>query len=297
MIYGSKIIFFETDKSLNPELADDQIIFSSFYDKFSKSFLSFSLRKIKIWNPFTGKIRKVYEDPMGNEITSFALDKNMKRVFLGDNMGYIKCFNMKNGKFLKNITGHETEINILIHSLKLSVLISCSVDNLIKIHKDQDIVDSQLLKEISLTNNQIKALLVMDDHARIIIGLSNGSIRFYDIEHYRYDSDLNSDSNVFNDELTSMYYFSDKCILISSHCSGLNKFLICPPHPMKFLSIFEFYNKDLKDENNNIPVTCFDFDQKTNRLFCGDQLGYISCYCLKKFFETIEKIGLNDFSK
>jgi len=297
MIYGSKIIFFETDKSLNPELADDQIIFSSFYDKFSKSFLSFSLRKIKIWNPFTGKIRKVYEDPMGNEITAFAMDKNMKRVFLGDNMGYIKCFNMKNGKFLKNITGHETEINILIHSLKLSVLISCSVDNLIKIHKDADIVDTQLLKEISMTNNQIKALLIMDDHSRIIIGLSNGSIRFYDIEHYRYDSDLNSDSNVFNDELTSLYYFSDKCILLSSHCSGLNKFLICPPHPMKFISIFDFYNKDLKDENNNIPVTCFDFHQKTNRLFCGDQLGYISCFSLKEFFETIEKIGLNDFSK
>lgn len=297
MIYGSKIIFFETDKSLNPELADDQIIFSSFYDKFSKSFLSFSLRKIKIWNPFTGKIRKVYEDPMKNEITALALDKNMKRVFLGDNMGNIKCFNMKNGKFLKNLTMHDTEINILIHSLKLNVLVSCSVDNIIKIHQDSDIVDSLLLKELFLINNQVKSLLVMDDHARIIIGLSNGSIRFFDFEHYRYDSDLNSDSNVFNDELTSLYYFNGKCILLSSHSSGLNKFLVCPPHPMKFNSIFEFYNKDVKDENNNIPVTCFDYDASTDRLFCGDQLGYISCYSLKEFFEVIETSGLKDSSK
>lgn len=296
MIYGSKIIFFETDKSLNPELADDQIIFSSFYDKFSKSFLSFSLRKIKIWNPFTGKIRKVYEDPMKNEITALASDKNMKRAFLGDNVGNIKCFNMKNGKFLKNLTMHDTEINILIHSLKLNVLVSCSVDNILKIHQDIDIVDSQLLKELSLTNNQVKSLLVMDDHARIIIGLSNGSIRFFDIEHYRYDSDLNSDTNVFNDELTSMYYFNNKCILLSSHSSGLNKFLLCPPHPMKFVSVFEFYNKDLKDENNKIPVTCFDFDASTDRLFCGDQLGYISCFSLKELFEAIQTSGLSESS-
>jgi hypothetical protein len=137
----------------------------------------------------------------------------------------------------------------------------------------------------------------MDDYTRIIIGLSNGSIRFYDIEHYRYDSDLCSDANNFNDELTSMYYFNNKCILLTSHSSGLNKLLICPPHPMKFISILEFYNKDIKDEKNNIPVTCFDFDESTNMLFCGDQLGYISCYSLKEFFKTIETSGLNDSSK
>jgi len=297
MIYGSKFMFFETDKSLNPELADDQIIFSSYYDKFSKSLLSFSLRKIKLWNPFTGKIRKVYDDPMKNEITALALDKNIKRNFLGDNLGNIKCFNMKNGKFLKNFTSHDTEINILSHSLKLSVLVSCSVDNIIKIHKDADILDTNMLKELTLSNNQVKSILIMEDHSRIIIGLSNGCIKFYDIEHYRYDSDLNSDSNVFNDELTCMYYFLNKSVMISSHSSGLNKFLICPPHPFKFFSNYEFYNVDYKDKNNNIPVTCFDYDEATLRLFCGDQLGFISCYSLKEYFDFIDNHGININSK
>lgn len=296
MIYGNKIVFYETDKSLNPELADDQIIFSSFYDRFGKSFLSFSLRKIKIWNPFTGKIRKVYEDPMKNEITALTLDKNMKRVFLGDNMGNIKCFNMKNGKFLKNIMSHETEINILVHSLKLGVLISCSLDNNIKIHQDQDIVDSIMLKEFSLPNCQIKALILMDDHARVIIGLSNGMIRFFDIEHYRFDSDLNQDSNSYNEELTCMYYFEGKHILVSCYSSGISKLIICPPHHMKFTAIYGFYNKDPQNANNNIPVCCLDYDIQSNRLFTGDQLGIISCYSLKELFEKMEELGLNDSS-
>ncbi len=64
-----------------------------------------------MWNPLTGKIKNVFEDPMKNEITALTLDRNMKRTFLGDNTGQIKCFNMKNGKFLKSLTSHSLEIN------------------------------------------------------------------------------------------------------------------------------------------------------------------------------------------
>lgn len=293
MIYGSKIIFFETDKSLNPELADDQIIFSSFHDKYSKSFLSFSLRKIKIWNPFTGKIRKVYDDPMKNEITALTLDKNMKRIFLGDNVGNIKCFNMKNGKLLKDLESHDTEINNIIHSLKLNIVVSCSVDNIIKIHEDQDINDTGLLKQIHLVNNQIKSLIFIEEHSRIIIGMSNGLLRFYDIEHYRFDTDLNSDTTSFSDEITCVYYFNNKDLVLSSHSSGLSKFVITPPNHLKFFQIYEFYNIDEKDENNYIPVTCLDYNENTQSLFCGDQLGFITCFGLEKFFKVIEEKGLS----
>ena len=34
-----------------------------------------------MWNIFTGKLKKVYEDPMNNEITALAIDVNMKRAF------------------------------------------------------------------------------------------------------------------------------------------------------------------------------------------------------------------------
>jgi len=294
MIYGSKIMFFENDKSLNPELADDQIIFSCNFDRISKSFYSFSLRKIKIWNPFTGKIRKVYEDPMENEITALVLDKNLKRIFLGDNLGNIKCFNMKTGKILKILESHDAEINMLCHSQALEVLISCSIDNILKIHQDVDILETRVLKEINLQTNPVKSLSLMDNQSRIIMGMFNGQIRFYDISHYRYDSDLTSDNIIFNDELTCMYYFENRDLLISSHSSGVCKFIITPPNGMKFLSCYEFYNIDDKDEKNKIPITCIEFDYDYNRLICGDQLGNLSSWDLSELFKTLARTGLND---
>ena len=55
LIYGSKLMLFETDRSVNPDLADDQIILSCYYEKITKTIISFCLRKIKMWNIFTGK--------------------------------------------------------------------------------------------------------------------------------------------------------------------------------------------------------------------------------------------------
>lgn len=296
MVYGPRIVVYETDKSLNPELADDQIIFSSCYDKFSKILISFSLRKIKMWNPFTGKVKKVYDDPMGNEITALALDKNMKRIFIGDNTGNLKCFNMKNGKFLKNLTSHENEISIMLHSLDLSVLVTCSIDNTIKIHEDKDIFETEVLKEIKITHNQVNAIALIEKHKRIAIGFSTGIIKFYDIEHFRYDSDLNSDNLVFNDEITSLYYFIDTDVLLSSHSSGLNKITFVPPHPLKFNVVLEFFNCDLANKNSLVPVTCVDFDYERRRLYYGDQLGVLTCLDFSRFLEYYEDFNAHNYN-
>lgn len=296
MVYGPRIVIYETDKSLNPELADDQIIFSSCYDKFSKFIISFSLRKIKLWNPFTGKVKKVYDDPMDNEITAVALDKNMKRIFIGDNTGMLKCFNMKNGKFLKNLTCHENEISVMLHSLELSVLITCSIDNTIKIHEDKDIFETAVLKEIKITNNQVNAIALIEKHKRIAIGFSTGIIKYYDIEHFRYDSDLNSDNLIFNDEITFLYYFIETDILMSSHSSGLNKFTFIPPHSLKFNVVYEFYNTDVKNKNYLVPITCVDFDYDRRRLYYGDQLGILTCRDFSLFLVEYENFNANNYN-
>ncbi len=92
-----KLEFFEFS---NYQFKCDQIILGYFYVKIIKSIISFCLRKIKIWNIFTEKLNKVYEDPMNNEITALTIDINMKRAFLNDNTGHIKSLNMKNMKLL-----------------------------------------------------------------------------------------------------------------------------------------------------------------------------------------------------
>ena len=305
LVYGNKNIIFETDKAQNPNLADDQIILACFYEKITKSIISFCLRKIKMWNIFTGKLNKVYEDPMNNEITALTIDINMKRAFLGDNTGHIKNLNMKNGKLLKELEPHLVEINMLAHSLALNIVVSCSIDNVIKIHDDSELTESEVKKELFIQNGQIKCIAICEKYARLAIGLSTGLIKFYDIEHFRYDSDIHSDDpNIknFNDEVTCLAPLQGTEILFTGNASGGCKFMVIPPSQLKFEEISSFYNSHLDPKDNkvyNIPVTCCDYDMERKLMFTGDQVGYIKCYDIKPIFdfcETDETIG-KKFSK
>jgi WD40 repeat protein len=309
MIYGNnKVIFYESDNSLNPDIADDQILFACYYDKIAKNMISFCLRKIKMWNPFTGKIKKVYEDPMNNEITAYTIDKNYKRSFLGDNTGKIKCFNMKNGNYLKDLEPHDVEINILIHSLELNIVISCSIDDVIKIHDDTELTDSNVLKTLLPQEKQVKALsiLIIPErdkanalHKRLAIGLNDGTIKFYDIEHFRNDSPHNDLKSSYDLEITCLYPVKNHFLIFSGHKNGQCRLMVTPPHSEKFNVICEFTNeyKNENDENEyNLitPITCMDVDYKANRLFIGDSLGRIQSYDISILFTLLDETnGVN----
>lgn len=281
-----EIKIYEVDKSLNPNLCDDQVVFSSFYDTIAKLVITICLRKIKMWNPFTGKINRIYDDPMKAEITALALDPSYKRVFLGDNNGNIKCFNMKNGKFLKDLDSHEnSEISILIHSQVLEKVISASIDNVFKIHDDKELTESVLIKELKVLTYNIKSMILMENLSRLVIGLSSGICKFYDIEHFRYDSDIHSDTGGVLDEVTAMYHFNnftpdfvndpdykrkhldnkkDKNddsendtshnynLILSSHSSGKIKLMWTPPYALKFNVIYEFVHLNICSDDSDI---------------------------------------------
>jgi WD40 repeat protein len=309
MIYGNnKIIFYESDNSLNPDIADDQIVFACYYDKIAKNLISFCLRKIKMWNPFTGKIKKVYEDPMNNEITAYTIDKNYKRSFLGDNTGKIKCFNMKNGNHLKDLEPHDVEINILVHSLELNIVISCSIDDVIKIHDDTELTDSNVLKTLLPQEKLVKALAILiiperDKgnalYKRLAIGLNDGTIKFYDIEHFRNDSPNNDIKPSYDIEITCLFPVKSHFLIFSGHKNGQCRLMVTPPHHEKYTIIseftFEFINESEENENNrNRHITCMDVDYKDCRLFIGDNLGRIVSYDISILFDILDKTnGVN----
>ena len=264
-----------------------------------------------MWNPLTGKIKNIIEDPMKNEITALTLDRNMKRAFLGDNTGQIKCFNIKNGKFIKSLTSHNQEINMLIHNLTLNIVVSCSVDNVVKIHDDTELLETAVIKIINIYGNQLKCITIMElnnkrlhdeqepleDINRLVFGLSNGLIKFYDIEHFRYDSDIITDVASLTDDTTCIYSFTEYPVVFSCHNSGACKFMWTPPSIDKFNNFYSFKNIDIKNETNYIPVTCLDFDHEKMRMFCGDQLGVIKCYSFIEIFKIIDDYMINNDSK
>ena len=286
-IYGSKLLFFETDRSNFPDLADDQVICSCYYDKTTKNLLSFCLKKIKFWNLLTGKVCQIYDDPMGAEMTAIAVDKPCKRAYMGDNTGKLKNINLKNGTLLKELDPHNTEIKFLIHSMELNLIATCSIDNIIKIHDDHELLESEVIKELKIPDFNVRALCLINRFSRLGIGLSNGVVKFYDIEHFHFDSDLESDSSQFTDEVSAIDQIEEIELVLCCYSSGLCKFIVTPPSTAKFNSIYQFNNSPKKTP---ISISCLEFDTNLHHVFIGDMLGNINCYDISIIYDIMEDI-------
>ena len=286
-IYGNKVLFFETDRSNCPDLADDQVICSCYYDKTTKNLLSFCLKKIKFWNLLTGKVKQIYDDPMGAEMTAIAVDKPCKRAYLGDNTGKLKNINLKNGTLLKDLEQHNTEIKFLIHSMELNLIATCSIDNVIKIHDDHELLESEVIKELKIPDFNVRALCLINRFSRLGIGLSNGVVKFYDIEHFHFDSDLESDSSQFTDEVSAIDQIEDIELVLCCYSSGLCKFIVTPPSTAKFNQIYQFSNSP---KGTPISISCLEFDTELHHVFIGDMLGNINCYDISMIYDIMEDI-------
>ena len=102
ILYGKhNIILFEKGKMVNPRLCDDNIIIGCKFNPYNNNIMTVSTKAIKFWNIFNGKMDKIYENLMDNEIALFELDKRNKKCYLGDNYGKIKCYNLINGVMMK----------------------------------------------------------------------------------------------------------------------------------------------------------------------------------------------------
>ena len=293
-VYGDKMLFLETDRSNCPELADDQAICFCYYDYYSLNLVSFCLRKIKFWNLLTGKIRLIYDDPMGGEMTAIDVDKTCKRAYLGDNTGKIKIINLKNGLLLKNLESHNMEIKFLLHNQDLNIVASCSIDNIIKIHDDKDLLQTEVIKEIKINEDNITALCFSNKYKRLCIGLSSGTLKFYDIEHSHYDSDLDVDSSSIKGEITVIQELNELEIILCCYSNGVAQFIVTPPSNAKFKILYEFNNFI---SNNPISISCLEFDNVNHHLFIGDILGNINCYDISNIYQIYEEIYKNNNKK
>ena len=208
LVYGSKVLIYEKGKDKNPNLSDDNPILGCVYNNLSKDLITFSNKKIKLWNIFTGKVKKTYDDLMkGNEITAFTCDKQMKRFYLGDNGGHIKGFNMSTGDSLKDFFPHDNEIINVIHSSKYELIITCSSDLCIKFQDDKELLSTELIKEIYARPGNIlfygndyilklRMTILDENNGILMIGLSNGDIMHYDVGHYKFFLNPNEEQEV-----------------------------------------------------------------------------------------------------
>ena len=311
LTYGEKLMIFGREASSNPELCDSQIILGCFYNPKLYLFYTVCLKKIKIWNIFNGKIHRINEEFLMNnasEISAYCTDRVINKLFIGNNLGQIFCINLNYGNIIKEFSSHNNEIINLCYSQNENLLISLSVDNLLKIHRDRYMNDNLVIKEYNLSQINITTINVSSEYSRLLIGTKEGDIKYFDTIHLKQDNSARNPKyeNIFsNDAIISTYVFDEYPICLTCHESCKNIFEIIPPHPYKFNCFGEFMNSYKRlGEVVQSNIISFTIDNNNNTIFFGDMLGYVHSYSIKniiEFFDENELINksfnnINDFS-
>ena len=310
LVYGSKLLIFEKGKEKNPNLTDDNQLLCCVYNSHSKDLISVSSKRVKIWNVYTGKMSKSYDNLMkDNDITAVCFDKQMKRFYLGDNSGKIKCFNLSTGNFIKDFASHENEITHMIHSSKNELVISISADLCMKVQEDKELLSTELIKETFIKpgntynlNYKIKlnSLVFDNDNSLLILGLSNGAIKYYDVAHLKFYLNPNEEQDnktKIQKAISNLLDIANMNILFVANFDG-EKFLT--PKPKNILYHFfseeklgNFLDEDINDNNNinkNIVISSA-FYSKLNLLITGNQFGFLYFYDLKPLYEFFNNIN------
>jgi len=332
LVYGSKLLLYEKGKDKDPNLTDDNPLLGCVYNNLSKDLITFSNKKLKIWNIFTGKVKKSYDNLMkGYEITAFTCDKQMKRFYLGDTNGHVKGFNMSTGDYLKDFSQHENEIVNVIHSSKYEILISCSSDLCVKFQDDKELLNTELIKEIYArpANSfyygndyilKLKVSIIDESNGILMIGLSNGTIMHYDVAHYKFFLNPNEEKEVKLTKqipISSLTDIDEIDVIFVAYDNGEKCFTAKAKNKYyHYLAGEKFGNfiddeKIANDQNNakkkNIIISSF-YNYKSHILIAGDHIGGVSCYDLMPLYnfmktnnnakdeEEIKKIFHNGFN-
>ena len=174
VIYGKGLNFLEYDKHSNLTSADENVSICAEFIPSNLTLLTPVGNKVKVWNLLTGEIKKIFSNLTKSEISTCNLDANSKRFMLGDLEGNMGVYNVNNGALLKSLQRHNSEVISMIHSEKLEVIISASIDNEINVHRDHELGESELLKTIDIGHFNINYITFSQDTLKIIVGFSNG---------------------------------------------------------------------------------------------------------------------------
>ena len=302
--YGEKLMIFGKESYYFPDLCDSQTILGCFYDHKLCLLYTICLKKIKIWNIFNGKLIRVYEEYFSNiEILSFCTDEMINRLYIGDNSGNIVCLNLNYGSIIREFIPHKKEVISLCYYDKDNLLISLGIDNNIKIHNENETGENEIKKEIYLDNYNISTLNISSEYSQILIGTTQGEMKYFDLNHLKIDSvviDSNYKKRFKNDSIVSTLLLDEYPICLIFHESGRNLFEIIPPHLYNYIFFGEFTISPKFEESNKIKtnskIISHSLDKKNRILYLGDMQGYINCYSIKEILNLFDS-GIFDLNK
>lgn len=290
MIAGKNITFLEYDRHNNLTSADENISICAKFIPSNLTLLTPVGKKIKVWNLLTGEIKKIFTDLTESDISCVNLDSLSKRMIVGDVEGFVGVYNVNNGALLKTLSRHKSEIISLMHSEELKYIITASVDNMIKVHDDRELADSDFLRALTINTYNITCLsFIKKDkdektQGKIVIGGNNGIVSLYEAATGKGNEEfLDRSSGSLQEEVTCLEVLEGLQCIAYAESNGKVKVVAVPPLVVKHSKLAEFQNYDMTKQGAPIKgkvmgVAAIKFCRESSRLFIADEKYNIGCY-------------------
>ena len=214
-----------------------QVEFNSYFN----AFVVLTKMDVRLYDAMTGRMNKVFNELFDEKIpldlSYFAFGGRQRKVFMGDNAGLIRQYNMKNGEFIKKVNKHNEiersefankiinlkkrdtlEISVIIFLHEEKLLISASQDSTIRIYDEADPEESTLLKVLcgGKQNSEIIALAYSQQLSLLAAGSANGLIAIWDLITGKMDGLLVNETS----EIVAVHFIDPMPLLITGQANG-----------------------------------------------------------------------------
>ena len=229
VISGKQLSFLEYDRNDSLTSADENVSICAKFIPSTLSLLTPVGNKIKLWNLLTGEVKKIFADITKNDISCVNLDQNSKRFMMGDTEGFVGVYNVTNGALIKTLSRHKYEIIGLIQSEiggdqserigekeNPKFFVTASIDNVIKIHEDNELGESECLRSFSASHANITSMAFDKTNGRVILGSNVGALSL----HEAATGKGNDEFSECEEEITSIVYLDMYSVVIYTNSSG-----------------------------------------------------------------------------
>lgn len=173
---GSSIMQFSYDINYNPTFVDEKVAICCRIVPRQLAFYTPCGNRMKIWSILSGEVIKVFLGLTtdNSDITSFILDKLKKRMLIGDSCGSIGIFNAENGAKIKSLPKHSQEVSHILECPEAKMIVTASLDNNIHLTLDNDFGENELLRVISIKEEQISRITFYPEFKFLAVGTNTG---------------------------------------------------------------------------------------------------------------------------
>ncbi|GBG26560.1 WD repeat-containing protein 48-like [Hondaea fermentalgiana] len=264
-------------------VAEDMPVIAACINTVSLTIITATGRSVKVWDLFTGKQLRRFENLMSSDVTTMCMDDRQRKFLLGDHAGNIHVFNYTTGALMKTLDRHAAEVSQIMYCIGHKVVLSVSWDRTVVLHSEFDPDRGFKLREMDrlfLHEGDISCTDYNAKEALIATGSLDKSVRFWNFESGKLHGKVFCSA-----DLTSVRFLPGAQCLVAADRSSVLSFWTVPlvDHGGDVeLEVPNLRQQEGAESSELSVVLSMKWDEASGLLVTGDEYGSIRTHRISR---------------